>query len=139
MPNSPVTRTSPAARGRIGSHFVGSPVGDGIQRNGTQRQLGRLREVQKVRDHLPERFSLAAYSLHVRPVFARQLLEIEEAAVAVDGCETVSKLVRDAGGQLAETRKTVLEPQLLFELDDVTEVAEQADGAVDMRDGVAYQ
>ena len=48
----------------------------------------------------------------------------------MDRRQAVAELVRDPGGQLAEPRQAVLQPQLLFELDDVAEVGEQADRAV---------
>ena len=51
------------------------------------------------------------------PVLRRQRLRIDQPAVAVDRRQAVAELVRDAGGQLAEPRQRLLEPQLLLELD----------------------
>ena len=48
----------------------------------------------------------------------------------MDRREAVAELVRDTRGELADLRQAVLQPQLLLELDDVGEVAEQADRAV---------
>ena len=66
----------------------------------------------------------------VRPEFRRQPFEIEQPRVAVDRRQPVAELVRDAGGQLAEPRQAVLQPQLLLEIHDLGQVAEQADRAV---------
>ena len=51
----------------------------------------------------------------------------------MDGRQAVAELVGDAGGQLAEPRQAVLQPQLLFELHDLAQIGEQADRAVRAR------
>ena len=61
---------------------------------------------------------------------AGSALEIQQPAVAVDRGQAVAEFVRDAGGQLAEPGEAVLQPQLLFEIDDFAEIGEQADRAV---------
>ena len=48
----------------------------------------------------------------------------------MDRGQAVAELVRDARGQLAEPREAVLQPQLIFQLDHVAEIGEQADRAV---------
>src|SRR5205085_12650081 len=71
-----------------------------------------------------------------------QPLQIEQAAVAVNGGQAVPEFVRDARREFAEPRQTVLEPELILEIGNFTEVGEQADRAVfvtavvaDRRDG----
>ena len=48
----------------------------------------------------------------------------------MDRRQPVAELVGDAGGELAEPREAVLQPQLLFEIDDFAQIGEQADRAV---------
>ena len=48
----------------------------------------------------------------------------------MNGREPVAELVRDARGQLPDLGQAVLQPQLLLELDDVGQIAEEADGAI---------
>ena len=66
-----------------------------------------------------------------------QPFQIEQPAVPVNRGEAVPELVRDARGQLAEPCEAVLQPQLIFEIRDLTEVAEQADRAVFVTAAVA--
>ena len=44
--------------------------------------------------------------------------------------QTISELVSDARGQFAETREAVSEPKLVFEISNLTQIGEQADGAM---------
>ena len=78
---------------------------------------------------LPERLRFLPDAVDIRPVLAGSSLRIDQAAVAVNRRQAVAELVRDAGGQLAEARQRLLQPQLLLELDDVGQVREQADDA----------
>src|SRR5688572_22751499 len=52
----------------------------------------------------------------------------------MDGGKPVAKLMRDPGGEFAETRERLLEPQLLVQFRDVGQVGEQADDAVAVLD-----
>ena len=70
-----------------------------------------------------QRVGLVADALHVGAEVRRQPLEVEQPRVAVDRGQPVAELVRDAGRQLPEPRQAVLEPQLLFELHDLAEIA----------------
>ena len=54
----------------------------------------------------------------MRTEYVRQRVEIEQTRVPVNGREPVAKLVRDAGGQLADLRQAVLQAQLLLHLDE---------------------
>ena len=91
---------------------------------------GRPREVQEVRHDLAQRFGFVADAQDVWAELLRKTGGIEQPRVAMDGREAVAELVRDAGRHLAEPGEAVLEPQLLLELDDRRQVAEQADGPV---------
>ena len=89
-----------------------------------------LGEVQEVGDHLAEGFGLVANALHILLELRRQPFEIEQARVAMNRREAVAELVSDAGGHLAEPREAVLQPQLIFEVRDLAQIAEQANRAV---------
>ena len=58
---------------------------------------------------------------------------IDQLAVAVNRRQPVAEFMSDAGGELSEPRQRLLQPKLLFELDDRREVRKQADDAARVR------
>jgi hypothetical protein len=96
-----------------------------------EHDLLGTREAEEVGDHLPERLGLLANAFDIRLVGRGQRRRIDEPAITVDRRQAVAKFMRDAGGQLADPREAVLQPQLLFQLDDVRKVGEEADDALE--------
>ena len=116
---------------RPGRQLVPKVVGgaprdaSGIDR--AQRDLLRARKVQEVGDHIAKRLRLLADALDIGPILRRQRLRIEQPAISMDRRQAVAELVRDARRQLAQPSERFLQAKLLFELDDIGEIREQAD------------
>ena len=132
VPNSPRTvtpppivrasaRTSSAARSQMAFRSTRESVSC----------AGRAKFRKLVTTSVPERLGLSARipSTYGRYV-SGQRLQIEQLAVAVDRCQTVSEFVRDAGRQFADCRQAVLEPQLFLELLHRAQIGEQTNGTM---------
>ena len=59
-----------------------------------------------------------------------QRVEIEQPRVSMNRRQAIAELVGDAGSELADLRKTLFQPKLLFHFHDGRQIREQADGAV---------
>jgi len=130
-PNSPFNATSPPSA-RFVADLLGRALAHGAEIDVGERHLRRPREVEEVGHHFAECLRLVADALDILAVLLRQRLEVEELAVALDRRETVSKLVRDAGRQLADHCEAFLQAELFFELLHRRQVGEEADRAVQL-------
>ena len=122
-----------AQRARVGAHLLGGALADRAQIHARERQLRRAaRSCRKfVTTWLSDSVSARMPSTYGR-YGVGQRVEVEQLAVAVDRREAVAEFVRDAGGQLADGREAVLQPQLLLELLHRGQIGEQADRAVQL-------
>jgi hypothetical protein len=69
----------------VGADVVGHALGERLHGDGAHGELRRPREVQEVGHNLPQRVGLGAQAFDVRPLRARERVEIEQARVAVNG------------------------------------------------------
>src|SRR5258705_10563977 len=87
---------------QVVAQIVGGATSDGAKIDRREQDLFGAREIEKVRDDLPEHFRLLADPLDVRTVLARQGFRIDQPAIAVNRREAIAKLVRDARGKLSQ-------------------------------------
>ena len=99
-PNSPVTSTTVSAGSSCASS-VGRPADHGLELHGGAHDLLGARELEEVRDDVPERLGLLTDAVDVGPVGRRQIVGANQAAVAMNRRQPVAELVGDAGGELA--------------------------------------
>ena len=122
-----------AERARVGPDLLGRALADArADRRRVSVSCAGRAKFRKLVTTCAERLGLGANAFDVRPVGVGQRVEIEQLAVAVNRRQPVAELVRDAGGQLADRRQAVLQPQLLFEILDRRQIGEQADRAVQL-------
>jgi hypothetical protein len=92
--------------------------------------LGRLREIQEVRDDFTERLGFLPDAMEMWMIGRGQRVQVQQPRISVNRRETISKFVGNAGGQLSDLREALLQSELLFHFDNRREVREQADGAM---------
>ena len=117
----------------LSADVVGGAIDQFVEIDGRQAQRRGLREGQEVGDNSAERVGFVADAFDTLAILRVEIVDFDEPRISMDRGETVPELVRQAGGQLAQTGQRVLEPQLLFELGDRREIGEEADGASQFR------
>ena len=130
MSNAPRTSTRPPRA--VASPLISSAARSTIARisTGASASSVGLAKFRKFVTTSAEGVRFVADALHVGLELGGKARRIEQATVAVNRRQTISKLVSDPGGQFAESRQAVLQTQLLFEVHDLREVGEQAHDAV---------
>ena len=111
----------PSARASC-SNLFDRPLAHTAQIHTRQNELRWTGEVEKVGDHLIQRFTLVSDAFDVRSIGGWQRLKIEELAVTLNCCQTVSEFMSDPGGQLTDCGEAFFQSQLLLEILDRREI-----------------